>query len=324
MTGSVDGAGEGRVPDFFLVGHPKCGTSALYETLRRHPQIHMPALKEPSFLAPDQPRRVQRAVAGALPQTLEQYLALFAPASPDQLAGEASSAYLVSHLAAQRIAALNPRARAIAVLREPASLLRSLHLQLLQDRVEDVADLRRALALEPERRQGRRIPPGSPRPEALLYSERVRFVEQLRRFECALGRDRLLVLVYDDFRADNVGVVRDVLGFLGLAGFVFAPAEVNRSVRVRSRRVEDVLHAVSVGGGPVSGVVRRSVKALSSRRVRRGAMRVVRRRMVVAEPPPVDESLTLELRRRFRGEVEAVSEYLGRDLVGEWGYDRIG
>src|ERR1700677_5297873 len=43
----------GRVPDFFIVGHPKCGTTALYEMLRSHPEIHMPA-KEPRFFAMQQ------------------------------------------------------------------------------------------------------------------------------------------------------------------------------------------------------------------------------------------------------------------------------
>ena len=33
-----------RVPDFFIVGHAKCGTTALYEMLRAHPQIYMPYL----------------------------------------------------------------------------------------------------------------------------------------------------------------------------------------------------------------------------------------------------------------------------------------
>ena len=31
----------GRMPDFFIAGHQKCGTTALYEMLRRHPQIFM-------------------------------------------------------------------------------------------------------------------------------------------------------------------------------------------------------------------------------------------------------------------------------------------
>jgi hypothetical protein len=32
----------------------------------------------------------------------------------------------------------------------------------------------------------------------------------------------------------------------------------------------------------------------------------------------------LEVRRRFRGEVEALSEHLGRDLIALWGYDKLG
>ena len=49
---------------------------------------------------------------------------------------------------------MQPDARIIAILREPASFLRSLHLQLLQNHVETEKDLRKALALEAARRQG--------------------------------------------------------------------------------------------------------------------------------------------------------------------------
>ena len=31
----------------------------------------------------------------------------------------------------------------------------------------------------------------------------------------------------------------------------------------------------------------------------------------------------LEIRRRFAGEVTALSEYLGRDMVKLWGYDEL-
>src|SRR3977135_297301 len=106
-----------RAPDFFLVGHPKSGTTALYEALRPHPPISMPDLKKPSFLAPDYPRHFQRAGTGELPSTLEDYLALFLPARSDQRIGEASSAYLVSHVAARRLAELQPAAHTTAILR---------------------------------------------------------------------------------------------------------------------------------------------------------------------------------------------------------------
>ncbi|HWJ50713.1 MAG TPA: hypothetical protein VNR42_06820, partial [Solirubrobacteraceae bacterium] len=99
--------------------------------LRRHPQIFMPDLKEPAFLNTDVPTRLPQRGAAPLPQTPEEYLALFEPARPEQIAGEATSLYLSSHDAAANIARLQPDARIVAVFREPASFLHSLHLQLL-------------------------------------------------------------------------------------------------------------------------------------------------------------------------------------------------
>src|SRR5271165_2588043 len=118
----------GRVPDFFIVGQPKAGTTALYQMLSQHPQIFMSDLKEPRFLADDMRSRFTNPRGRPLPQTLEQYLSLFEGAGDDQRLGEATPMYLWSRTAAERISQLQPSARIIAILREPASLLRSLHL----------------------------------------------------------------------------------------------------------------------------------------------------------------------------------------------------
>jgi hypothetical protein len=324
----TDQAGLGRsdlrVPDFFIVGQPKSGTTALYEALRAHPQLYMPDLKEPVFLASDLLAGLRRPTVRARPQNLEDYLALFVDATPEQRMGEASSLYLWSRTAAANIAQLQPQARIIAILREPASMLRSLHLQLLQDHSETEPDLHKALALEDERRRGKRIPRSAPRPAALFYSEHVRYVEQLRRYREVFSAEQMLVLIYDDFRADNEGTVRRVLRFLGVDDT--QPIEVtdaNPTVRLRSKQLDDVVRSVAGGGGPVMRVVKGPVKGLTSRRLRHGALRVARRRLVYGEPRPVDDALMLELRRRFSDEVVALSEYLGRDLVSLWGYDSI-
>ena len=169
-----------RLPAFFIVGHSKSGTTALYEMLKRHPQLFLPDFKEPSYFAADLRPRVKQPVPE--PETLEEYLPLFAPALPTQIPGEASSLYLYSREAAGAIARVAPDARIISILREPASFLHSLHLQLVQNRLEDHKDLALALALERERREGREIPASCYRPQALFYSERVRYVEQLRRY----------------------------------------------------------------------------------------------------------------------------------------------
>jgi len=317
--------GIGTVPDFFIVGHAKCGTTALYEMLAPHPEIFMPELKEPAFFATDLRRRFQPPGAGPLPETLEDYLALFAPARDGQRVGEASSLYLWSREAARGIGAMAPEARIIAILREPASFLRSLHMQLLQNHIEDEKRLRRAIELEPERRAGRRIPRRSVRPQALLYSERVRYAEQLRRYREVFGQEQMLVLIYEDFRAENEATVRRVQRFLGVDDKLpIERREANPTVMMRSQQLDEVVNAVAVGRGRAGGAVKKVVKRVVPAGARARMLRTAQQRLVQGPPDPPDPELMDELRRRFKPEVQALSSYLGRDLVAEWGYDRLG
>jgi hypothetical protein len=327
MTASTELSSTGRaparkrVPDFFIVGQFKSGTTALYQMLRRHPQIYMPELKELWFFAPELLARSR----ASRPDTLEDYMSLFDAARPDQRIGEATPSYLMSANAARRIADLDPDARIIAILREPASFLRSFHLQCVQNRTETENDLRKALALEEARLEGREIPRYSPRPQELLYSEHVRYVEMLRRYHAVFPAEQVLVLIYEDFRRDNEAILRQVLRFIDVDDT--HPVEVieaNPTVRVRSPRLHELLLSVYLGRGPASRAVKRAVKAVMPRRLRGRAFRATQRRLIFGKTRPPDEELMLELRRRFKGEVVALSEYLGRDLVTLWGYDSIG
>jgi hypothetical protein len=303
-----------KVPDFWIVGHPKSGTTALYEMLRSHPEIYMPDLKETLFFA----RELHPGLRPSDPQpdTLEAYLALFADAGPGQRAGEASPSYLRSRKAAARIAQLQPDARIIAILREPADFLRSMHLELLKDHVETEKDLRRAMAREQERSEQKPV---------LWYStERVQYAAQLRRYHQAFPPEQVLVLVYDDFRADNDGTVRRVLDFLGVDNDApVAGSEANRTVLVRSPRMYETFRSLYLGKGPASRLAKGAIKAVTPRRLRHDGLRAVRNGVLYGKPPPPDEQLMLELRRSFKGEVEALSDYLGRDMVALWGYDRL-
>jgi len=315
----------GRVPDFFIVGHHKSGTSAMYEMLRRHPQIFMPDMKEPEFFGIVQSRREQgactlsdqgrpaRTYADTRPQTYAEYLSLFAPARSGQRVGEASPSYLWSSTAARLIAEVQPGARIIAILREPASFLYSLHLQMLRNHVQHETDLERAIANE-----GRAGRSGRP----LDYTGRVRYVEQLRRYHEAFAPEQVLVLIYDDFRADNQGSMRAVLRFLEVDPDVpIETVSANPALAARSRRLDRWVRTLRAGRGPVSGRVKSTFKALTPDRLRHEAVRAVQRNVVYGSAPPPDEGLMVELRRRFKPEVIALSEYLGRDLVNLWGYD---
>jgi hypothetical protein len=310
-----------RVPDFFIVGQFKSGTTALHQMLRLHPQIFMPEFKELWFFAPE---LLARSRSRSRADTLESYLSLFDAARPEQRIGEATPSYLMSTAAARRIADLQPDARIIAILREPASFLRSFHLQCVQNRTETESDLRKALALEEARREGKDIPRYSPRPHELLYSEHVRYVEMLRRYDAVFPREQVLVLIYEDFRRDNEATLRRVLRFLDVDDtYRIEPIEANPSVRVRSPRLHELLLSVYLGRSPATRVAKRTVKAFTPRRIRGRALKATQRKVIFGSPRRPDADLALELRRRFKGEVVALSEYLDRDLVTLWGYDGI-
>ena len=323
MTASTEGSTAGRTrqtraPDFFIVGHPKCGTTALYEMLRVHPQIYMPDLKEPWFLASDMRPRFQPPRSAPPLQTLEEYFALFREAAPQQRAGEASSSYLLSHTAAGEIAELCPDARIIAILREPASFLASLHNQLLRTHVETEKDLKRAIELDMPRREGKKVPRRSHRPQLLRYSDHVRYVEQLQRYRAALPAEQMLVLIYDDFRRDNEGTVRSVLRFLDVDDGTRDLRHWTRTRRVNAcalSLIDEVVNMVSVGRGLPARAAKAGIKTLTTDQLRSTALRVTRRRVIHGEPEPADEKLARELRARFKDEVVALSEYLDRDLV---------
>jgi hypothetical protein len=302
-----------RAPDFFIVGHHKSGTTALYEMLGSHPQIYMPALKEPRYFAPD--LRELLGDTASLPGTWEEYVALFAPAAPGQLTGDASPSYLRSGVAARLIAEARPDARIIAVLREPASFLRSLHLHLLKEGVESEGDLARALAAERITRGGRTV---------LRYSDHVHYVEQLRRYHAVFPPEQVLVLIYDDFRRDNQGTLREVLRFLGVDDSVaLPPVQANTTVRVRSTRLRRASNRLSGGGGRAARVFAGAARAVIPPGRPRQTVRALRDRVVFAPPPPADDAVMADLRRRFKDEVTQLGVYLGRDLRSLWGYDRL-
>jgi hypothetical protein len=325
--GDGDGSA-GRVPDFFIVGHEKCGTSALDMMLKKHPQVFLPDVKEQRFFAPELRGGTGRSreLDPYRPHRFDRYLEVFADAKPEQRIGDASPQYLRSADAARRIGSVQPDARIIAILREPVSFLQSFHLQWVQNNVETQTDFRKAMGLEETRRQGRHIPRRCRVPQQLFYSEHVRYVEQLRRYRTVFGAQQMLVLIYDDFRRDNVAAVRQVLRFLDVDDSLPIETVETRPLQaVRSFPLKRLADAARIArqNPAASSRFGRAVNALTPSSFHDEAFRARWRKLVYQPPAVPDERFTIELRHRFKGEVEALSSYLDRDLVSEWGYDRL-
>ena len=135
------------------------------------------------------------------------------------------------------------------------------------------------------------------------------------------------MLIYDDLRADNEQTMRRILRFLDVDDSVpIAAAETETLKSVRFPLLHRFATAMRVAerNPTVSGRTARAVNALIPSGARSASVRGRWRRLVYGASPATDEQLMLELRRRFKPEVERFSDYLGRDLVSLWGYDSLG
>jgi hypothetical protein len=200
-------------PNFFLVGGPKCGTTALSSFLRDHPHIFFSEPKEPEFFGHDLPKH-----DGQRWRTdVDAYLALFAGANESHRAvGEGSVMYMYSHTAIPAIRAFAPEARLLTILRNPIELAYSFHNHLCFLFIEDQLDFEMAWDLQEERKAGTHLPKGSLKPQYLQYAEVAKQGYQLTRLLEAFPRDQVFIGLYDDFQADPRGFYLHVLDFLGV------------------------------------------------------------------------------------------------------------
>ena len=204
-TGSTKGA---KRPNLFIVGAPKCGTTAWYDYLRSHPDVFFPQRKEPHYFCTDFPD--QRRV-----RSERDYLGLFAPATTETVIGEASASYLYSRDAAANIAAFAPDAKIVIFVRNHADLLFSWHNQLVENGVENRADFEEAWRLSGKRGSGDHGP-ASDEKSFLDYCSFGYLGEQVERYFERFPAEQIRVFDFDDWRRDPRSTYVELMRFLGL------------------------------------------------------------------------------------------------------------
>jgi hypothetical protein len=154
--------------------------------------------------------------------------------SRHQAVGEGSVSYLYSAIAIRRILRLNPQARFIVAIRNPLDLLPSYHRRMLYLMQEDREDFQTAWQLQQTRLQGEALPPLCRDRRLLQYAEVGKMGKYLERLFKLVGRDRCLILVFDDFIHHPRWVYQQVCDFLGVEDdgrTEFPPAQVSRTYR---------------------------------------------------------------------------------------------
>ncbi|GGL28967.1 sulfotransferase [Phycicoccus endophyticus] len=302
--------------DFAIVGEPKSGTTALAQFLAEHPGVALSVPKESSYFSTDF-RRESDAYHGRPVyfsyRTSEQFAATYAHAEEGQLLGDASTSYAYSAEAADNLHDHNPDLRVILMVRNPVTMLHALHMQYVNETVEDIEDFAEALAAEEDRKAGRRLPARVRVPSYLFYRERVRFADHIEKFHRVFGPEQVLVLVNEDFRRDNAGGYERVLRFIGADTSVSVDfAEVHGSKAPRFKRLNAVLNSPRAKKTLYS--------LLGGRAYTRVRSTVARAVMKEAPREQLDPALRRSLERKLRPEVERLSGLLGRDMAAVWGF----
>ena len=309
-----------RKPNLFIVGHPRSGTSSLHHYLKQHPDIFMTAIKEPNFFAQDfriDSDNFHKKELYFPYRSENQYLTLYKKWTKEKIAGEASATNLCSKASAQQINRFNPSSKIIMMFREPVEFLHSFHSAARFALGEHLEDFPSAISAEKDRRAGRNLSKRVIAPSWLFYSEFIKYTEQIQRFMSFFDQAQIKIIIFDDFKTNTQDVYREVLGFLHIdPDFITDFDVINPNKQIKwpllKKYTLDSPH------------FRKTLRLLFSPDTYAGLKDFYRYKMVKHEHrQPLDETFKLELMQNFKPEVEKLSEFLKKDLISLWGYDKI-
>ena len=307
-------------PNLFIVGQPKSGTTALHQFLGQHPEIYMSSIKEPHFFCADFHLESDRAYGKQRFFDFRNeaaYLQLFAKAKNVKIAGESSTNYLYSQVAAEKIHNFNPDAKIIIILREPAKFIYSLHSHYVKFTEENEPDFLTALALEDERRQEKSFSPRVISPSYLYYSQRVQYYQQVKRYCDRFDSKQIKVIIFEEFKSENDRIFREILEFLGVdANFTPEYAAVNVNKEVKFKVINNLIN---------SPLVKNISKNLLSQEFNDFVRDNIVEKFLWHQAPKttISEDIKVQLMQEYSQEVVKISELLGVDLVTKWGYDDL-
>ncbi len=298
------------MPDFFVAGVPKAGTTALHAALAGHPSLYLSPVKEPKFFLTDGPPPTQGGPGDV--RTYREHIwrrsdyeALFSAAPAGTLRGESTPFYLYSEAAQQRIRAVIPEARLIIVLRDPIERAHSNWTHLWSAGLDPIDDFVRACAAE-----DRRIADGWA--DFWHYLKLGLYGQQLEHLYSVFPREQVLVFRYKALIADPAGLLNLVCRFLG----------VEQDVLTEVPRENVTAHPIPTGRHRSIGRLLRAGSAVTSRLPGHAGSSVIdllqRRLQADAQPrQPLTWDQRLALIPHFEADIRLLESITGEDF-GDW------
>lgn len=293
-----------RWPDVYIVGAGRSGTTALHRILEQHPQLRVCDHKSPNYFAStiDQPAwetPVARQMARQWTVDPDTYRSLFAGARPDQMLVEASPVYLQATGIAQRIHAVNPAAKIIAVLRDPSDRAHAHYLGRRRDGIETAKTFGDWWA------RVRDIP--LPRDVAFgHYIACGQYKHFLTQYLEMFGPAQVLVIFYDDFVSDPSAVVSRILKFIGVDD------SVSIDVGIRANQSGEISNAILGRIWTSSVRLRTRLRRIVPESVRQATGRIFLSRLTRSALEPALRRHIIEV---LRDDIEALAVLTKRDLT---------
>lgn len=205
-----------KTPNFFIVGAPKCGTTALSRYLASHPDIYMSetsGIKEPGFFAHD-----ACDVFGQRPITTEDaYYALFDKVGNQNWQGEASVNYLASKSAIPAILDKIEKPFFVIAIRNPLEMAQSMHAERVKQGNENILGFEDAWHAQELRSRGEGMPAYTNlSPMGFQYGSLSSLGTQLKEALNIIPKEQVQVVVYDDLREDPLYEYKKILNFLDI------------------------------------------------------------------------------------------------------------
>ena len=288
------------LPNFFVIGAGKSGTTALYDALRQHPQIFMSPIKEPHYFAFQGLPPVFKGPAGDYYRRTgvyspRDYYMLFQHAMQYKSIGEASPTYMVSDYAAEHIRQDLPDSKLVAVLRQPAERAYSNYMYFVQKGIEHASSFSEALEQEPRRREQGWA-------DLFFYRHKGYYHQQLSRYFGVFPREQIRIYFYEDWKESPQNILQDLFGFLEVdPDFMPELRKLNVTMVPRSRRFDRFVRRLSKHGPAPLGAFLQRVNSLYNQ----------------VRPPRLDPAVRAELTAGYREDILRLQDLTGRDL-GHW------
>jgi len=293
-----------QLPNCFLVGAAKSGTTTLTDLLTQHPRVYLPFAKEPRFFSNDD--FYNRGF-----QWFQDMYYSKARGFPVRM--DASTPYLYwSEKVAPRLSDYDQdqNIKIMAIFRNPIQRAYSMYWQMMRD-VQFNISFKDALATEEASFRENY--------ESLSYFGKTRYglfrggcyatliQPYLERFPA----ERILLLLQDDLLNDFEMTMSRIYSFLEIDPITQTLGLSNPAVTARNRNLQEFLLRPS-------GILQRLLKQITSRMSDETRYKLKKKIMDInmrkVKYPPMPEEVADQLRARYTEEIQRLEKIMNRDL----------